>query len=70
MGENELHANFKHFDTDSNGKIDFGEFSNLLDALDSGMSDTDKRIGFDAIDTDGNKDIDFEEFAAWWKDRD
>jgi Ca2+-binding EF-hand superfamily protein len=70
MGNNELISNFKHFDRDGNGQIDFGEFSELLDALGAGMSDEQKRIGFEAIDTNGNKKIEYDEFAAWWSELD
>jgi len=69
MDRAELLENFEHFDTDGNGRIDFGEFSDLLDALDSGLADEEKRIGFEAIDENANGWIEFEEFSSWWTDR-
>lgn len=68
MNENDLKETFSHFDSDNNGSIDFGEFDRLLSALDSSMSDDERRIGFDAIDTDKSGVIEFDEFYAWFKD--
>lgn len=69
MEIDELKENFAHFDADGNGHIDFGEFSNLCDALESGSTEEEKRIGFGVIDTDGNGTIELEEFIAWWNER-
>lgn len=68
--DNELRQTFDRFDRDSNGVIDYAEFCELLDALDSDMEDESRRIGFDIIDTDHGGTIDFDEFAAWWNDQD
>lgn len=65
----ELKETFDHFDRDKNGRIDFGEFRELMDALDAGMRDAEARIGFDAIDVDGNGFVEFDEFRRWWSER-
>lgn len=70
MNTNELRQTFDQFDRDGNGVIDFGEFSELLNALGSEMEEEERRIGFDIIDVDRGGTIDFGEFAAWWDDQD
>jgi len=62
----ELRENFDHFDTDSNGVIDFEEFKELLSALQADMTEEEAEIGFDIIDADDNQTIEFQEFADWW----
>lgn len=66
MDSNELKLTFDFFDRDHNGSIDFDEFCELLDALDSEMESDTRRVGFDIIDSDHNGTIDFEEFSGWW----
>ena len=61
----ELLDNFNHFDRDSDGSIDFQEFSLLMDGLQADLSDEELTIGFESIDADGSGKIDFEEFARW-----
>lgn len=70
MDNTELRNTFDHFDRDHNGAIDFDEFCDLLDALNSEMEPASRRIGFDVIDGDGNGTIEFEEFASWWNEQD
>ncbi len=72
MDNSELQLSFDYFDRDKNGTIDFGEFCELLDALDSDskMEEDARRIGFDIVDSDNNGTIDFEEFAGWWLGQD
>jgi Ca2+-binding EF-hand superfamily protein len=65
----ELEEDFDHFDRDRNGRVDFAEFTALLDALGSGVTGEEARIGFAAIDDDHSGTIDFPEFLAWWADR-
>lgn len=65
----ELKQNFDHFDRDGNGKIDFGEFRELMDALDAGLSEEVARVGFDSVDGDHSGYIDFVEFCGWWSNR-
>lgn len=65
----ELKETFSHFDRDGNGKIDFGEFVELMAALEAGMRSEEARVGFDAIDIDRSGVIEFDEFHAWWADQ-
>lgn len=72
MGEKkneELKENFDYFDRDGDGKIDFGEFSELMDALGAELKAEEARLGFASIDEDGSGHIDFVEFCTWWLDR-
>lgn len=69
MDKREIRETFKHYDRNGDGRISLDEFSRLLDALGAGMSDAEKRIGFETIDSDGNHAIDADEFALWWTDR-
>ena len=70
MDIEELREIFDQFDSDSNGAIDFDEFNELLDALDSGIEPMGRQVGFDVIDTDGNGTIEFSEFCVWWQEND
>lgn len=65
----ELRKNFRHFDTNNDGKIELDEFAELMNALSEGESKEEITMGFSAIDTDGSGVIDFEEFSAWFSDR-
>ena len=69
MNNDELKETFDHFDADKNGHIDFAEFNQLLDALDCGIEDMARRLGFDVIDTDSNGTIEFDEFCSWWTEQ-
>ena len=69
MNQDELRETFNHFDRDNNGHIDFGEFCELLDAMNSEMEDMARRVGFDVIDSDGNGTIEFVEFCSWWEEQ-
>ena len=62
----ELRENFDNVDSNEDGRIDFGEFSRLLENLEAQMSETDLRIGFREIDTDHDGCISLGELAAWW----
>jgi Ca2+-binding EF-hand superfamily protein len=62
----ELLKEFACNDKDRDGHIDFEEFRNLLEDLESEIVINDARIGFHAIDTDHDGIIDFNEFVAWW----
>lgn len=61
----ELREDFEAVDDDQDGRIDFGEFSGLMDNLNAQMSDDVLRIGFAEIDTDGDGRISLAEFVAW-----
>jgi Ca2+-binding EF-hand superfamily protein len=65
----EIRENFEHFDHDSNGRIDFFEFTRLLSALGAGMEAGELRAGFAHLDRDANGEIDFNEFMDWWGER-
>ena len=65
----EIQEDFNQFDRDGNGKIDFGEFTELMDALDANLTGDQARLGFEAIDTDRSGQINFNEFLAWWSER-
>ena len=65
MGDH-LRERFDRFDRDSNGLIDLGELSLLLEALGTGYTEVQVRATFESIDTDGNGQINYEELRAWW----
>lgn len=66
----EIKENFEHFDSDSDGTINFTEFSRLMQALGAGAVDDEARkAGFDIVDSDDNGHIDLEEFIAWWSNK-
>ena len=48
----DLNKAFARFDADGSGRIDRGEFDQLLDALGSPMSAQDRELGFGMIDSD------------------
>jgi len=61
----ELREDFEAVDGDQDGRIDYGEFSVLMDSLDPDMTDAVLRIGFGEIDTDHDGRISLTEFVAW-----
>ena len=69
MNDDELRETFDHFDRDDNGHIDFSEFNELLDSMNSDIDDMARRLGFDVIDTDGNGSVEFDEFSSWWTEQ-
>jgi len=64
----ELKEDFEQADSDGDGRINFVEFSSLLEDLEAGMSTEELRIGFHEIDTDQDGRIDLREFIDWWTD--
>ena len=62
----ELRETFDYNDRDADGRIQVGEFSEMLDELEADMSPKDTEIGFKDIDTNDDGLIDFGEFVAWW----
>lgn len=62
----ELREDFAYNDADGNGRISFEEFLDLLEDLESGISQEEARVGFAEIDRDGDGAIEFDEFARWW----
>lgn len=65
----ELENLFDLNDSDSNGRIDFGEFCQLLENLGADMSREELEIGFNDIDSNGSGEIEFDEFSDWWQER-
>lgn len=68
MENQALRARFEAVDEDRNGKIDQGEFTQLLDTLGVGFTKEQSLTAFTAIDVNGSGAIEFGEFAAWWTD--
>jgi Ca2+-binding EF-hand superfamily protein len=67
----DLAEHFGQVDSDGDRRIDFAEFSQLVENLaddDEELSQEERRIGFQEIDTDRDGVIDFHEFAAWWRE--
>ena len=62
----ELKEEFVLADRNRDGRIDFKEFSQLMQGLEAGLSAAELRLGFQEIDTDANGLIDFREFVDWW----
>jgi Ca2+-binding EF-hand superfamily protein len=62
----ELREDFEFNDGDGDGRIDYGEFAELMALLDEEMDDSACRIGFREIDADRDGAIEFDEFVAWW----
>lgn len=65
----ELENLFDMNDSDSNGRIDFGEFCQLLGDLGADMAREELEVGFNDLDRDGSGEIEFDEFSDWWSER-
>ena len=65
----ELSESFRYNDANKDGLIEYAEFAEMLDQLESGVTADEARLGFDEVDTDDDGAISFEEFVAWWRDR-
>ena len=63
----DMDEQFDECDADGDQRIDFGEFSLLLERLGSELAPAQRRARFDAIDTDRNGAINRQEFMAWWR---
>ncbi len=63
----DLDEQFDECDADGDQRIDFGEFSQLLENLGSEVPPGRRRSCFDAIDLDRDGAIDRSEFMEWWR---
>lgn len=64
----DLDEQFDECDADGDQRIDFTEFSQLLEKLGSQVAPAHRRGQFDAIDLDRDGAIDRREFMEWWRD--
>jgi hypothetical protein len=62
-----IRESFDFADSDSNGRIDFSEFSSLLRVLAPDCTVQQTAEGFSMIDTNSDGQIDYDEFIAWWR---
>ncbi|HNR22749.1 MAG TPA: EF-hand domain-containing protein [Steroidobacteraceae bacterium] len=62
----ELRARFEEYDADSDGRIEFAEFCQLMAELDDELSREECQLAFQGADGDDDGSISFDEFAAWW----
>ncbi|HEU4624562.1 MAG TPA: EF-hand domain-containing protein [Steroidobacteraceae bacterium] len=63
----DLDEQFDECDADGDQRIDFTEFSQLLENLGSEVPHTHRRARFDEIDADHDGAIDRHEFMRWWR---
>jgi Ca2+-binding EF-hand superfamily protein len=63
----DIEEQFDECDADGDQRIDFMEFSQLLDNLGADIPAAQRRSRFDAIDSDHNGAIDRREFTEWWR---
>ena len=61
----ELGEDFAAVDADKDGRIDYAEFTILMEELGADMSSDVLRIGFAEIDADRDGRISLAEFIAW-----
>lgn len=64
--ERELEEEFAVADQDRDHRLNFTEFTSLLEGLEAGMSASELHIGFHEVDADADGLIDFREFVDWW----
>ena len=62
----EVEEQFDSCDLDGDQRIDFNEYSMLMDSLGTEMAPAQRRNRFNAIDTDHDGTIDRKEFLVWW----
>jgi calmodulin len=63
----ELLADFRGFDRNQDGRIDYSEFKEFLSQLDDQLRMEEMRAGFFDVDSDRDGLIDFQEFIYWWR---
>lgn len=62
----ELRERFQEYDADSDGRIEFAEFCQLMGELDDELSREECQLAFQGADRDDDGSISFEEFVSWW----
>lgn len=67
--ESDLRRLFDTFDLDKDGRINRGEFRNLLLHVDADADQHDTDLAYTVIDQDGNGTVSFDEFSDWWQNR-
>jgi len=63
----DLDEQFDECDADGDQRIDFIEFSQLLENLGSEVPPERRQARFDEIDTDRDGAVDRREFMEWWR---
>jgi len=63
----DIEEQFDECDADGDQRIDFTEFSQLLENLGADIPAAQRRSRFDEIDSDRNGAIDRREFTEWWR---
>lgn len=63
-----LHREFSRFDSDSNGRIEYEEFVELLGSVGPRPTEEEAQLAFSVIDSDNTGYVEFEEFVHWWLD--
>ncbi|HEY7377723.1 MAG TPA: EF-hand domain-containing protein [Steroidobacteraceae bacterium] len=63
----DIDEQFDECDANGDQRIDFTEFSQLLEQLGSELTMTQRRDRFAAIDTDRDGAVDRNEFMEWWR---
>lgn len=62
----EMREDFRSYDRDGDGRINFLEFREFVTSLDENISDEEVMIGFRDLDSDRDGSISFQEFLVWW----
>ncbi len=65
----EWREGFATCDANGDGRIQFDEFTTLLENIGAETSAEEARIGFEAVDSDKDGVISFDEFVAWWTEQ-
>ena len=62
----DLRDQFREFDADDDGRIDFGEFKKLLTRVGLRRPEPVMRRVFETMDENHDGTISFREFSTWW----
>lgn len=66
MDDSALRARYDGYDHDADGRLELGEFAQLLDELGAGYEPAQIKSAFESLDANGDGVIDFAEFSSWW----